>query len=562
MGNSNRGHHLPDAREFRRLFAAILGPESAFYALVLVYSVAISLLTLAIPISVQLLVDSVANTGLFSAVLVIGLMLFVLLVFSGVLLALRTWTMELFSRRLFSRMAGEIAMTGLLARPGYFENGTRAALFNRFFDIMTIKKNVPFILGNGFTLLFQSIIGILVVSLYHFYFFIFSVCLVLLVALIWRVWSWKAISSSFVLSSAKHDTAAWLQNLAINNAFYKTAYGAQFSLKRADELIHEHLRAQKQHFSYSFRQLLCFLLLYALASAVLLIIGGWLVIMGELTLGQLVAAELIMSAIFYGLPQLAGYLDYYYDVCAAAEELSRFETVETESTGNIVSCEPRDATLVMKKARMEVQGVYLQFNLLIPDGKAVKVEAANGMLQEAFSRLLNLNLSQNQGGSLLLGGCDLHDFSIEDLRGLVMVLDRQTLLPISIREYLLLANDRKSLSILNSVLELLELDDVINVLPMKLDTVLTWSGSPLMLDQALRLKLAHALLGDSRILVLGQIFDCLPAVQLDRFIKAYVENGGRSLLYFTRREDLGAISAGLWMDESKQVLTLYPGAAS
>ena len=41
---------------------------------------------------------------------------------------------------------------------------------------------------------------------------------------------------------------------------------------------------------------------------------------GELTLGQLVAAELIMLAILVGLPQVAGYLDSFFDVCAAVEE--------------------------------------------------------------------------------------------------------------------------------------------------------------------------------------------------------------------------------------------------
>src|SRR5690606_35766887 len=123
--------------------------------------VAISLLTLAIPISVQLLIDSVANTGLFSAVLTIGILLFALLLLSGILYALRAWTMELFSRRFFTRVASEIALTGLLARTGHFESGRRGALFNRFFDIMTVKKNVPYILSNGFTMLLQGLIGFL-----------------------------------------------------------------------------------------------------------------------------------------------------------------------------------------------------------------------------------------------------------------------------------------------------------------------------------------------------------------------------------------------------------------
>jgi len=49
---STQDHHLPTLSEFRPMFFRLLGPEHRFYKLVLVYSIAISLLTLAIPISV------------------------------------------------------------------------------------------------------------------------------------------------------------------------------------------------------------------------------------------------------------------------------------------------------------------------------------------------------------------------------------------------------------------------------------------------------------------------------------------------------------------------------
>jgi len=56
---STQDHHLPTLSEFRPMFFRLLGPEHRFYKLVLVYSIAISLLTLAIPISVQALIDTI-----------------------------------------------------------------------------------------------------------------------------------------------------------------------------------------------------------------------------------------------------------------------------------------------------------------------------------------------------------------------------------------------------------------------------------------------------------------------------------------------------------------------
>ena len=80
-------HHFPDRKEFRQQFFAILSPEAGFYKVVLVYSIAISLLTLAVPISLQLLVDTVANIALLRAVVLIALLLFALLFLSGVMYA-------------------------------------------------------------------------------------------------------------------------------------------------------------------------------------------------------------------------------------------------------------------------------------------------------------------------------------------------------------------------------------------------------------------------------------------------------------------------------------------
>ena len=76
-------HHFPDRKEFKEQFFTLLRPEAGFYKVVLVYSLAISLLTLAVPLSVQLLVDTVANIALPRAVFLIASLLFALLFFLG-----------------------------------------------------------------------------------------------------------------------------------------------------------------------------------------------------------------------------------------------------------------------------------------------------------------------------------------------------------------------------------------------------------------------------------------------------------------------------------------------
>ncbi|MGV3592517.1 MAG: ABC transporter transmembrane domain-containing protein [Gammaproteobacteria bacterium] len=549
------GQPLPQPQAFWRLVGEVLAPESAFYRVILIYSVAISLLSLAIPISVQMLIDTIARTGLPRAVLTLGLLLFVLLCLSGVLYALRAWTMELYNRRLYSRITSEIALSGLMAPTGWFERGSHRALFNRYFDIMTLKKNMPYLLSYGFSWFFQAVIGFVVVSLYHNYFLIFSLGLIALMWLIWRGWGWRAIESGFHLSEAKHAAGAWLQGLAINNGFYKATPHAAFALARTNELIHAHLDAQQAHFRHSFSQLLSFLLLYALASAALLGLGGWLVIQGELTLGQLVAAELILSAIFYGLPQLSGYLDYFYDVCAAIEELSRFRGVEIENddTNAAPVTWPVDAPLVVRDAHCTSGNVEFAFSLTLLPGSRVSALAANASVQAVFSGLLTRRIEPH-GGALLFGNIDLRDCAADQLREAIAVYDRQTLLPISIGQYLRLADPAAGASRTYDVLDLLDLHRDLRSLPQGLDTPLDYSGAPLTLEQALRLKLAFALLGGARVVMLGQIFDAVHASHIDSFMLAFTSSGSRSAVYFTRRQDLAVITHRLFLEETRQEL--------
>ena len=86
-----------------RWLREIVGPDTAYVRLAIVYGVAISLLSIATPISVQLLINSVANTGLPAPLWTLAALLFSLLTLSAGLYAVRYWVMALFERRFFAR---------------------------------------------------------------------------------------------------------------------------------------------------------------------------------------------------------------------------------------------------------------------------------------------------------------------------------------------------------------------------------------------------------------------------------------------------------------------------
>ena len=76
------------------LFITILGAEKSFYKLAAIYGVAISLFTLAVPFSVQILITTLTNTALQRPVIILSLMLLLILSLYGLLVALQQHVLE------------------------------------------------------------------------------------------------------------------------------------------------------------------------------------------------------------------------------------------------------------------------------------------------------------------------------------------------------------------------------------------------------------------------------------------------------------------------------------
>jgi len=71
--------------------------------------------------------------------------------------------------------------------------------------------------------------------------------------------------------------------------------------------------------------------LQAVASALLLAVGGWLVLQGQLTIGQLVAAEIVVSSVLAGVAKLGKQLESYYDLATALEKLGTVTDLPPEA---------------------------------------------------------------------------------------------------------------------------------------------------------------------------------------------------------------------------------------
>ncbi len=520
-------------REARGWLGEIVGPDTPYLRLAMVYGVAISLLSLATPISVQLLINSVANTALPAPLWTLAGLLLVLLLFVAGLSAMRFWVMALFERRFFARVVAEITERAVHAQNPFFADQNRGDLFNRYFDLVVVQKAVPSLVIGAFTIILQSAVGLVVTSFYHPFFLAFNALLILLVLAIWTIWSRGSIRSAVALSHAKHEAARWLESLGGSNGFYKSSRHLDFAMDRSEAVTATYVDRHERYFRYSFAQTVAFLLLYAFASAALLALGGNLILRGELSIGQLVAAELILSGVFYGVSQLGWYLDTLYDLIASAEELSLLFAIPQEQAAATAGQAPGDGAVRLEA--VEVEGARFDFSLAA--GEQL-VTLADGGAERLLAMVLKRHIVPERG-LVTVGGADMATFDMYLLRSAVMVLDRPTIVEVTIREYLSLAAAAGSdPGGMLEVLDAVGLRERVAQFPHGLDTPLAASGYPLAIGEVVALKLASALLVRPRVLMLSQLCDLIPAERLADVLRRLKAAGTTTLLCTGRPEDI------------------------
>jgi putative ABC transport system ATP-binding protein len=540
-------------RAVKSLFKLIIRQDSPFLYVGVVYGLGISLLTLAVPISVQMLINSVANTASTSAVTMLAFVLLGLLIISGTLAAFQVYALELFERRFYARMVSEFTLRSIYAGHKAFSQVNRYELINRYFDIMSIQKIVPSLVTGMFSLILQMMVGLILVSFYHLWFLLFNLAFVIIIWGIWRVWSYASMRSAIDTSEAKYQTARHLQDVAIANSFYKIGNHINHAVGKSNSLTQAYLEHRKTHFGNTFSQQISFLLLYAFASAGLLGIGGILVIKGEVSLGQLVASELILSAVFYGISRLGYYLVQCYDLSASIEELSRIYAVPLEDLSAKGVLEDAPCSVLFDKVIHDRAGydtMRLDFN--IEAGKKILVGANSYMAQIFICDLLKY-YSTPEKGFVSINNRDICEMDLPKLRSQILILDRPTVVETTIREYLTMNAPEATLAQVRAALEVVELDDTVNHLEHQLETTLIHSGSPLNYSETLRLKLAAALISSPSLLVLNELFDVISCLKRQRIFKRICEEYQLTLLYFSNRKDLDIFDQYLFIDNDKQL---------
>lgn len=535
-GRGQSAHASP----FRRLLG-LLRPERKDLWAIALFAAIIGALTLATPIAVQQLVNSIAFGGLIQPVVVLALLLLAVLAFSAVLAGLQAYVAELVQRRIFVRVVLDVAERLPRVHARVFDRHHGPELVNRVFDVVTVQKVGSLLLLEGTSVLLQTTVGLIVLSFYHPLMLAFSGLLITGILIVVVVMGRGAVGTAIAESKAKYDTVGWLEELALHASTFRTREQRGYALDRVDRLASAWIGARTEHYKIVLRQLGGALTLQVLANSALLALGGVLVVQGQLTLGQLVASELIITVIVAAVAKFGKQLEHFYDLLAAIDKLSILIDLPLERTdGNDLSARQGPATV-------EMTGVDFGYGpRMLFDGIDIRIEAGErlaleGAMGTGKSTLLDLlyGLRQPSDGFITIDGDDYRDLRLESLRSQIALVREPEIFSGSIRENIRVGRYQFSDDEIRQALDAVGLLEEVRELPQGIETRLAPTGRPLSQVQASRLALARAILARPRLLLVDRALEDLDRTARERICDMLFDSGQPwTLVVVSEREDV------------------------
>lgn len=528
----------------RRLLA-LLGAEWNDIWIILVFSAITGVLALATPLAVESLVSTVSFGRLLQPVIVVAIMLFTFLAFSAAIVGLQTYVVDIIQRRLYARIVADLAYRLPRVESSDVDGLDKRELVNRFFDVVTVQKACATLLLDGISMALYAVIGMVVLAFYHPWLLGYNVVLLAALSFVIFVLGRGAIYTAVKESKLKYKTAAWLEDLAACPTTFRYEGAAEFALDRADRLAYESINARRDHFKILFRQIMFSLGTQALASTVLLGIGGWLVISGQLTLGQLVAAELIVAVIVGSFAKMGKYMEVYYDVMAAIDKLGVLFDLKIERQDGLLHFQtdmPASVTISdLSYEGWPGQPGVSNLNLEIISGERLML---CGPSVGGKSHLLDLlfGLRCPKSGHISINGVDPRDLRPDALRRSVALIRNVEIFHGTIAENVHLERSEVTTNDVRDALDQVGLLEEVLRLPQGLETELIHDGYPLTADQARKLMLARGIAGQPSLLLIDGAVDALCDDDLERVMSVLIDPSQPwTLVLATGRGDVAAV---------------------
>lgn len=483
---------------------------------VLLVSFFVQLFGLANPLMTQIIIDKVLVQNSPGTLQVLGIFLIVIATFEAILTSLRTYLFVDTTNRIDLALGSEI-INHLLRLPlRYFDRRPVGELASRMSELEQIRQ---FLTTTALTVVMDAVFSVIYIAVMFTY--SWALALVALASLpLFALLT--ALVSPIVRQQLRHKAE---RHAETQSYLVEVLSGIQ-TVKAQNIELRSRWQWQERYTRYvnaGFRTVLTHTaagstsqFLNQVSSLLVLWVGAYLVLQGDLSLGQLIAFRIIAGYVTSPLLRLTQLWQNFQETALSLERLSDIIDTPTESD----DLDRQNITLPPIEGHVSFENVLFRFNSTGPlqlnnisldfqAGSFVGIVGLSGSGKSTLMKLLP-RLYPLESGRILIDGYDINKVELYSLRRQVGIVPQDTLLfEGTIQENIALNHPDASPEEIITAAKVAAAHEFIMDLPNGYNTRVGERGTGLSGGQRQRIAIARTVLQDPRLLILDEATSAL-----------------------------------------------------
>lgn len=528
----------------KRFFKLLNEEKREVYAIYF-YSLLNGAVSLIYPLGIQAIVNFVLGGRVSTAWLIMVMVVAMGIVFGGFLQVSQLYLTEKLEQRIFTKTGFGFAYRLPRLKLDELTKQYTPELANRFFDAVNLQKGISKILIDFSFSTVQIIFGMILLALYNVFFLIFSFALIALVILIFWYTSPKGMETNLKVSTMKYKTAYWLEEIARTMETFKLAGNSKLPFKVIDKLLGSYVDYRNRHFGVLVFQYKVMIAFKAMIVTTLLVVGSLLLIDNQISIGQFVAAEVIIILIVSSVEKIILSLDAVYDTLTATEKIGQIMDIPMErQEGTEKFLQTNNESLQFQirnlsfRSKNTTQEILEDVSFELKPGEKVVLTGKSGSGKSTLMYLMS-GLFTDYRGRIIVNGLPIDTMNLDRLRSYIGdSLSHQSIFHGSIYDNVTLSREVDNQKV-REILALVGLKEYIYQLPEDWDTELMPEGAGLSKSISSRIILARCLVTQPKALFLE---DMIAFLEPDEKVKIidYILNGVWTVMLIS--QDLATIA--------------------